>query len=70
MTLSRARMAYPAHEGDGRISGVDGVALRRKIADRLGASLDRKPVQLPPHLTVLMDRLRDEPSELQPDLNS
>ncbi len=65
-------MTYPTHEDDGQISVANSAALRREIADRLGASLDRKPVQLPPQLMVLMDRLRAVPPEIDPDpdLNS
>ena len=37
-------MIYPAHEGVGQISGVHSAALRKEVADWLGASLDRKPV--------------------------
>jgi hypothetical protein len=62
-------MTYPAHEGDGQISRVHRVALCREIADRLGASLDRTPVQMPPRLTMLMKRLRDQPSEIRPGSN-
>jgi hypothetical protein len=68
-------MTYSAQKGDVQISGANSLALRREIADRLGASLDRKPAQLPPHLTMLMDRFRDEPGadqprDIEPDLNS
>jgi hypothetical protein len=63
-------MTYPAHEGDGQISRVHSVALSKEIAERLGASLDQKPVGMSPHLTMLMTRLRDEPSGTRPDPNS
>jgi hypothetical protein len=62
-------MTYPAHESDGQISGVHSMALRQEIAERLGADLDRKPIGMPPRLTMLMNRLRDEPCRirLEPD---
>jgi hypothetical protein len=60
-------MTYPAHEGDGQISHVHSVAICKEIGERLGASLDRKPVRMPPHLIMLMTRFRDEPSRIQPD---
>ena len=62
-------MTYPAPEGEGQISRVHRVALCKEIGERLGASLDQKPVRMPPHLMMLMARLRGEPSIIQPDLN-
>jgi hypothetical protein len=53
-------MTPSAHEGDGQISRINSVALSQEIAARLGADLDRKPVRMPPRLTILMNRLRDE----------
>jgi len=55
-------MTYCAHEGDAQISRVHSVALCKEIGDRLRTSLDQNPVQMPPHLILLMARLRDEPS--------
>ena len=65
-------MIYPgkiAHEGDDRISSHHNAALRKEIGERLATGLDRKPAGLSPHLSILMRRLRDEPSRIQPDLN-
>jgi hypothetical protein len=54
-------MTYPARESDVQISRVHSMALRQEIAERLGADLDRKPIGMPPRLTMLMNRLRDKP---------
>jgi hypothetical protein len=62
-------MTYPAPQSDGQIGHVHSVALRNEIAERLGADLDRKPVRMPPRLIMLMNRLRDESSEIQPELD-
>lgn len=62
-------MTYPTYEGDDQVSRVHHAALRKEIGERLGASLDQKPVGMPRHLTMLMRRLRDEPSRIQPVLN-
>jgi hypothetical protein len=62
-------MTYPAPEGDGRLSRVHSAALRKEIGERLGAWLDLKPARMPPHLTMLVGRLRDEPSGTEPDRN-
>ena len=60
-------MTYPAPEGDGQISRVHGAALCKEIGERLGVFLDLKPARMPPHLPMLMRRLRDEPFGIEPD---
>jgi hypothetical protein len=60
-------MTYPAPEGDGQISRVHGAALCKEIGERLGVFLDLKPAQMPPHLPMLMRRLRDEPFGIESD---
>jgi hypothetical protein len=63
-------MTSSTHESDSPISFVNSAALRREIAERLSADLDRKPIRMPPRLTLLMKRLRDDDaSRLQPDLD-
>jgi hypothetical protein len=62
-------MTYSAHEGDGQISRVHNMALCKEVGERLRTSLDQKPAPMPPHLLMLMARLRDEPSTIQPRPN-
>lgn len=62
-------MTYPAPEGDRLIRRVHNVALCTEIAERLGASLDRMPAELPAHLVLLMAQFRSEGSGVQPDPN-
>jgi len=62
-------MTNPAHEGHSRISREHSVALCKEIGERLGTCLDQKPARMPPHLIVLMTRLRGRPSRVQPDPN-
>jgi hypothetical protein len=50
-------MTHPA-----QISRADNVALRKEIGERLGLSLDLKPVGMPPHLAMLVRQWRDQPS--------
>jgi hypothetical protein len=59
-------MTYPTHEDAYQADPIHLAALRKEMGERLGASLDQKPVGMPQHLTLLMERLRDE----QPDPGS
>jgi hypothetical protein len=54
-------MTYHARESDVQISHAHNAALSTEIGERLSASLDEMPVGMPPHLTMLMARLLDEP---------
>jgi hypothetical protein len=45
-----------------QICRADNVALRKEIGERLGASLDLKPVVMPPHLAMLVRQWYDQPS--------
>jgi hypothetical protein len=63
-------MTYSAHEGEGRFNRVHSVALCKEIGERLGTSLDRNPVQMPPRLTMLLARLRDRSSSFPKDMKS
>jgi hypothetical protein len=60
-------MTYPAPEGDGQIDRVHSAALCKEIGERLGASLDRMPAEMPPHMAMLVRRLRDEPVAIKQD---
>jgi hypothetical protein len=62
-------MTYPAPVGDGQISRVHSAALCKEIGERLGVFLDLKPARMPPHLAMLVGRLRDEPAGIKPDPN-
>jgi hypothetical protein len=62
-------MTYPAHKDDGRVDHVHNAALRKAIGERLASSLNQKPVAMPLHLIMLMERLRDEPPGTLPDAN-
>ena len=55
-------MTYSVPQGDGQISRVHSLALRTEIGERLRTSLDQGLVEMPPHLLMLMKRLRDEPA--------
>ena len=61
-------MTYPAPEGDGQIDRVHSAALCKAIGERLGTCLDLKPLRIPPHLAMLMRRLRDEPAGIEQDM--
>ena len=50
-------MTHPA-----QISRADNAALRKEIGERLGLSLDLRPVGMPPHLAMLMRQWRDQSS--------
>jgi hypothetical protein len=60
-------MSHPAPQGDGRISRVHNMALCTEIGERLGASLDDMPAEVPEHLRLLMARFRDETAAVQAD---
>ena len=62
-------MTCSARKGDSQISPVDSVALRTEIGERLRTSLDRRLVAMPPHLSVLVKRLCDEPATSQRGTN-
>ena len=51
-------MTYSATGLHGTLGHVHCVALCTEIGERLGTSLDRGPVPLPPDLLALMTRLR------------
>lgn len=59
-------MTYPAHHGDVQISRAHNLAVRKEISERLGISLGQAPTGMPPHLVMLMNRLRDEPPDTEP----
>jgi hypothetical protein len=63
-------MIHPAHQGNVQISDVDNVALCKEISERLINSLGPKPLEMPPHLMVLMRQLRDEPPKAVTNLLS
>jgi hypothetical protein len=54
-------MMDPATRGDVQIDHVHSAALCREIGERLAVGLGNELVEMPPHLIMLMDRLRDEP---------
>jgi len=53
-------MTYPPHQGDVQISRVHNLALCNEIGERLGMRMDLVPVGMPPHLVMLVKRLREE----------
>jgi hypothetical protein len=54
-------MTYSAQRGDAEISRLHNVAIRKEIGERLAIGMKPKPSGIPPHLMMLMRRLRDEP---------
>jgi hypothetical protein len=56
-------MIGPALRGDVQIDRVHNAALRREIGERLAVGLGNEPIGMPPHLMMLMNRLRDEAFE-------
>ena len=52
-------MTLCAPEGDAHISRLHNKALCKEIGERLRTGLDQKSVRMPPHLLMLMARLRD-----------
>ena len=54
-------MTYSAQRGDVEISRLHNVAIRKEISERLAIGMKPKPCGIPPHLMMLMRRLRDEP---------
>jgi hypothetical protein len=55
-------MTYSAQRSDVEISHAHNAALRKEISERLGTSLDLKPVGMPPHLAMLTRQWRDQSS--------
>jgi hypothetical protein len=55
-------MIDPALREEVQIDHVHNAALCREIGERLAIGLGNEPVGMPPHLMMLMNRLRDEPS--------
>jgi hypothetical protein len=47
--------------GDVEISRLQNVAIRKEIGEQLAICMQPKPAGMPPHLMMLMRRLRDEP---------
>ena len=47
--------------GDVEISRLHNVAIRKEIGEQLAICMQPKPAGMPPHLMMLMRRLRDEP---------
>jgi hypothetical protein len=62
-------MTCSARKGDSQISRVHNVAVRTEIGEGLRISMDQRLVAMPPHLLMLMTRLRDEPARSQRDTN-
>ncbi len=54
-------MAYSARQGEVEISRLHNVAICREIGERLAVGMKRTPSGMPPHLIMLMKRLRDKP---------
>ena len=54
-------MTYSAQRGDVEISRLHNVAIRKEISERLAIGMKPKPSGIPPHLMMLVRRLRDEP---------
>jgi hypothetical protein len=58
-------MTYSAPQAKAQISGLHSGAIRKEIGERLRACLDQGPIEAPPYLVRLMERLRDEPVRIQ-----
>ena len=58
-------MTYPAPQADAQIGRLHSAAIRKEIGERIWACLDQGPIEAPPHLVRLMERLRDEPVRIQ-----
>jgi hypothetical protein len=54
-------MTYSAPQNDVQIGGLHSAAIRKEIGERLRAWFDQELVNTPPHLVILVTRLRDEP---------
>jgi hypothetical protein len=54
-------MPHCAHEDNAHFSRLHNMALCKEIGERLRGGLGPESVRLPPHLMILMARLRDEP---------
>jgi hypothetical protein len=59
-------MTYSAQRGDVEISRLHNVAIRKEISERLAIVMKPKPSGVPPHLVMLVRRLRDEPLSSPP----
>jgi len=51
-------MTHPA-----QIGSAHNAALRKEISERLGLSLDRRPVGMPAHLAMLVRQWGEEPEQ-------
>ena len=54
-------MIYSAQRGEVEISRLHNVAICKEIGEQLAIGMKPKPAGMPPHLMMLMTRLRDEP---------
>jgi hypothetical protein len=54
-------MTYSAQQGEVEISRLHNVAICKEISERLAVGMKLTPSGMPPHLTMLMRRLRDKP---------
>jgi len=54
-------MTYCAQQGDVEISRLHNEAICKEVGERLAISMQRTLAGMPPHLMMLMRRLRDEP---------
>ncbi len=54
-------MTYSAQQGGVEISRLHNVAICKEISERLAIVMKPKPSGIPPHLMMLVRRLRDEP---------
>ena len=58
-------MTHLALQNGSQISGVNSIAIRKEIGERLRTSLDQTSVEMPPHLLLLMKGLQDEPARMR-----
>ena len=54
-------MTYSARQSGVEISRLYNEAIRKEISEGLAVGLKPNPSEMPPHLMMLMTRLRDEP---------
>jgi hypothetical protein len=57
-------MIFSARQGDTELSRRLNLAIREEIGERLAIGMKPKLTGMPPHLTMLVKQLRDEPPHL------
>jgi len=63
-------MTYSAPQARAQISDLHSAAIRKEIGERLRVWLDQGPIEAPPYLVSLMERLDNEPVRIQRNLRA